>query len=41
MSPFTVSDVLMADVQSEAPVKVNTVASIARHADARKARVCL
>jgi hypothetical protein len=31
----------MAEVQSEAPVTTNTVARIARHADARKASVRL
>lgn len=41
MSPFTDSDVLMADVQSEAAVMMKTVASIARHADAKKATVRL
>jgi hypothetical protein len=41
ISPFTDSDVLMAVVQSEAAVRMNTVARIARHADAKKARVCL
>lgn len=41
ISPFTDSDVLMADVQSEAAVRVNTVARIDRHADARKDSVCL
>lgn len=41
ISPFTDSDVLMAEVQSEAPVKMNTVARIARHADAKKATVRL
>jgi hypothetical protein len=41
ISPFTDSDVLMAAVQSEAAVKVNTVARTARQADARKASVCL
>jgi hypothetical protein len=41
ISPFTDSDVLMAEVQSEAPVTTNTVARIARHADARKASVRL
>jgi hypothetical protein len=41
MSPFTDSDVLMADVQSEAAVTMKTVARIARHADARKASVRL
>ena len=39
--PFTDSDVLIADVQSEAAIKRNTVARIARHADARNASVCL
>ncbi len=39
--PFTDSDVLMADVQREAAVTMNTVARIARHADAKKANVCL
>lgn len=38
---FTDSDVLMAEVQSEAAVKRNTVASIARHADAKNAIVRL
>lgn len=38
---FTDSDVLTAAVQSEAAVKMNTVARIARHADAKKASVCL
>jgi len=38
---FTDSDVWMAEVQSEAAVKMNTVARIARHADARNASVCL
>jgi hypothetical protein len=41
ISPFTDSDVLMAVVQSAAAVRVNKVARIARHADARKASVCL
>jgi len=41
ISPFTDSDVLMADVQSEAPVKTNTFARIARHADVRNASVRL
>jgi hypothetical protein len=39
--PFTDSDVLMADVQSETAVKRNTVARIIRHADAKNASVCL
>jgi len=38
---FTDSDVLMAEVHSEAAVKRNTVASIARHADAKNATVRL
>jgi hypothetical protein len=37
MIPFTDFDVLMADVQSEAAVRMNTVARIARHVDAKKA----
>ena len=41
ISPFTDSDVFMAVVQSEAAVRMNTVARIARHADAKKASVCL
>jgi len=41
ISPFTDSDVLMAVAQSEAPVRVNTVARIARHPDVKKAIVCL
>lgn len=41
ISPFTDSDVWMAEVQSAAAVKMNTVARIARHADARNASVCL
>jgi hypothetical protein len=41
ISPFTDSDVLMAVVQSEAAVRMNTDASIARHADVKKAIVCL
>jgi hypothetical protein len=41
ISPFTDSDVLIAVVQSEAPVRVNTVARIARHPDVKKAIVCL
>ena len=39
--PFTDSEVWMAEVQSEAAVTRKTVASIAKHADARKASVCL
>lgn len=41
ISTFTDSELLMADVQMEAAVKINTVATIARHADVRKASVCL
>jgi len=41
ISPFTDSDVLMEDVQSEAPVRMNTVARIDKHAEARKVSVCL
>jgi len=41
ISPFTDSEVLMAVVQSAAPVRVNIVARMARHADAKKASVCL
>jgi hypothetical protein len=38
---FTDSDVLMAEVHSEAAVKRNTVARIARHADTKNASVRL
>jgi len=41
ISEFTDSELLMADVQMEAPVRTKTVATIARHADVRKANVCL
>jgi len=41
ISPFTDSDVWMADVQSEAAIRVNKVATIVRHVDIKKATVCL
>jgi hypothetical protein len=41
INPFTDSELLMADVQSEAPVKTRVVAMIARQADVRKAIVRL
>jgi hypothetical protein len=39
--PFTDSDVLMAAVQSEAAVRMNIVARMARQPDIKKAIVCL
>lgn len=41
INPFTDSELLMAVVQSEAPVKTKTVAMRARQADTRKAKVRL
>ena len=41
ISPFTDSELLMAEVQREAPVKTKAVAMIERQADTRKAKVRL
>jgi hypothetical protein len=41
INPFTDSELLMAEVQSAAPVKTKVDAMIARQADVRKAKVRL
>ena len=41
INPFTDSELLIAEVQSEAPVRTKAVAMIAKMADARKAKVRL